>query len=517
VSRQAVAVSVRRSEAYSIRGRQTLDEPDDNQSYSSEIENGLCRNLEQINSIGSQTRIAPVRRAQRLNRRICSQSTVQNSVILPGALRAAKHFFSTAPIAAAYPRNRILPSWGTGIVRGAQTRVASVRCCDTVSRVSVKISLLTTDNRENFREYSKPDPWFGTAPEALLQGLSEVRDLEVHVTCCVQQKVRSPEKLASNIYYHSLLVPKPGWLRTGYQGCIRAVRAKLRQIRPDLVHGQGTERDCAVSAIFSGYRNVLTIHGNMRLIAKVNRARPFSYQWLAARLERFTLPRSDGIVCITNYTREAVQPVARRTWVIPNAVDASFFKLSPIPDAPPALLCVGNVSVRKNQQQLIRALDPLAEKYAFRLLFVGAAPPQDPYCAEFLRMLQTRSWCSYAGIADRESLKRYLSRAALLVLPSLEDNCPMVVLEAMAAGIPVAAASVGGVPELIQHEVTGLLFDPLDPAGIASAIQRTLDSPDTALDLARRAKQAAAESFHPRRVAERHLRVYQEILGNRGK
>jgi hypothetical protein len=72
----------------------------------------------------------------------------------------------------------------------------------------------------------------------------------------------SAEKLADNLWYHPLHVPKIGWLRTGYQGCIRAVRKKLREIRPDIAHGSETERECAISAVFSGLLNAVTIQGN---------------------------------------------------------------------------------------------------------------------------------------------------------------------------------------------------------------------------------------------------------------
>ena len=105
-------------------------------------------------------------------------------------------------------------------------------------------------------------------------------------------------------------------MRTLYQGCVRAVRRELAILRPDIVHGQGTERDCSLSAVFSGYPNVLTIHGNMRRVALVTQARPFSFYWLAAQLEAFAVKRTRGVICISNYTRELVKAEARQTWVV---------------------------------------------------------------------------------------------------------------------------------------------------------------------------------------------------------
>ena len=190
----------------------------------------------------------------------------------------------------------------------------------------MKIAILTTDNREAFREYHQPQPWFGTAPEALLQGFAQMPEVQVHVIGCTQRTmVSSPEKLADNIWFHSLVVPKIGWQRTLYQGCVRATKKKLRELRPDVVHGQGTERECSLGAVFSGFPNVLTIHGNIRLVARVNQSRPFSFWWNAARLEAFTLPRSQGVVCITRYTRDAVAGLAKKTWIVPNPGGRRFF------------------------------------------------------------------------------------------------------------------------------------------------------------------------------------------------
>jgi glycosyltransferase involved in cell wall biosynthesis len=379
----------------------------------------------------------------------------------------------------------------------------------------VKIAILTTDSREHFRDYNHPVPYFGTAPEALIQGFAGLAGYEVHVVSCTQQPVISPEKIAPNIYYHSLLVPKLGWMRTGYQGCLRAVRKKLSELQPDIVHGQGTERDCAVNAVFSGFPNVLTIHGNMRLVAQVNHAKLFSYYWLAARLEAFTLPRSQGVVCITNYTREAVAGLARKTWVVPNAVDGSFFAVRPEinPGQPPVILCVGHVCLRKNQNAFIRALDPLAARKPFRLVFLGGGLPDDPYVREFFDLLRTRPWCEHHGFVDREKLKTWLRQATLLALPSLEDNCPMTVLEAMAASVPVVAANVGGVPDLVADGKTGLLCDPLDAASMGGVVEKILAQPAFARGLAVAANRQAQERFHPSVIAHRHLEIYREVLG----
>jgi glycosyltransferase involved in cell wall biosynthesis len=381
----------------------------------------------------------------------------------------------------------------------------------------LKIAILTTDNRHHFGEFDRPEPWFGTAPEALLQGFAGLPEVEVHVVSCTQRPMKSPEKIALNIFYHSLHVPRLGWQRTLYQGCIRATRKKLRELRPDIVHGQGTERDCALAAVFSGFANVLTIHGNMRLVAKVNGSPPFTFWWNAARLEAFTLPRTNGVVCITNYTRAAVISRARRTWLVPNAVDGSFFEVRPQINAgqPPVLLCVGFICLRKNQNAFIRALDPLAAREKFRLVFLGGASHDEPYGREFFELLRSRPWCEHHGFVDRAQLKNWLRGATLLALPSLEDNCPMTVLEAAAAGVPVIAADVGGVPDLVADGETGLLCDPLDASSMVGAVEKILKRPDLARALAAKANQSARERFHPLVIARRHVEIYNEVLGGK--
>jgi glycosyltransferase involved in cell wall biosynthesis len=380
----------------------------------------------------------------------------------------------------------------------------------------IKVALLTTDSREHFKDYANPAPYFGTAPEALLEGFKSLQEeVEVHVVSCLQKTpASSPSKLAENIYYHALHVPNIGWMKTGYFGCIRAVRRKLQEIQPDFVHGQGTERDCAMCAVFSGFPNVLTIHGNMRLVAEFLRAKPLTYYWLASKLEKLGLQKTDGVIAISSYTQSNVAPYTRRTWLVPNAVHPSFFNLPRRPDSSPRIFCAANIGSRKNQVGLIKALDALAATAPIRLVFAGRGIDADSYYREFKQMVGERPWCEYLGALDRSALKTEMSRATVGVLPSFEDNCPMVILEATAAGLPFAASRVGGIPDLIEHRQTGLLFNPRQPESIRSSVESLISDNGLAEQLATSARAYAVSQFSAESVARRHLKVYHAVVAN---
>jgi hypothetical protein len=82
----------------------------------------------------------------------------------------------------------------------------------------MKVAFLAIDLRENNRSYSEVTPRFPGGIASLFDGFARLPEVEVHVISCLQQPLQSPEKLADNLWYHALPVPKIGWLRTGYQG-----------------------------------------------------------------------------------------------------------------------------------------------------------------------------------------------------------------------------------------------------------------------------------------------------------
>jgi glycosyltransferase involved in cell wall biosynthesis len=378
----------------------------------------------------------------------------------------------------------------------------------------MKIALLTTDNREHYRSYSETVPHFGTGPEALMQGFATMPELEVHVVSCTQKQMKSPERLAENIFFHSLYVPKMGWMRTLYQGCIRAVRRKLKVIKPDLVHGHGTERDCAISTIFSRFPNVVSIYGNMAELARLFKAPMASFGWLAAQMENATLKRTGGVICNSVYTESLVQPRAAKTWRVPHPVRQLFF------DAPPraaradkcVVVNVGWIIERKRQVELLGVARRLHEQgLDIEFQFIGSAP-KNPYASKFLELIrevETQGYAKYLGMKSTAELIALFDAAHGLVHFPNEEAFGIVVPEAMARELAFFGAQVGGIVDICDGVPCAKLFEGEDWDGLATGLAEWIRS---GYPKSTRAAQIMKARYHPCIIAQRHLDIYREVL-----
>jgi glycosyltransferase involved in cell wall biosynthesis len=379
----------------------------------------------------------------------------------------------------------------------------------------LKVAILTTDKRDHERDYANPVPGFGAAPEALLQGFALLPEVEVHVVSCVHRPVVSPEKIAPNIFYHSLVVPKLGWMRTLYAGCIRATRRKLREIQPDIVHGQGTELDCGISAARSGFPNVLTIHGNMKAIAQIYGAKLGSFHWLAEKLETAALRRTAGVFCNSVYTESLVATRAKKTWRVPNALRQDFFtpaykqKKSTVP----VLLNIGVVEPRKQQVKILESAQRLHDRgLNFEIWFVGDRAAHTEYGKAFSRELDKAEKGGYArhlGLLSTGRLIQTMDSADALVHFPTEEAFGLVAAEALARNLKFFGAKTGGVKEITEGVEGAELFPADDFSGLENAIARWLAAgalhPMNAADNMRK-------RYRPEVIARRHLEIYREVF-----
>jgi glycosyltransferase involved in cell wall biosynthesis len=380
----------------------------------------------------------------------------------------------------------------------------------------IKIAFIVPDNRDEFRRYEDPAPYFGTAPTALLDGFTQLADeCEIHVVNCVQRPLSTPEKIAPNIFYHTAIVPKWGWLRGGYLGCIQAIRRMLKKIQPDIVHGQGTERYCALSAVFSGFPNVVTIHGNMRSVARINGDAPFSYNWLAARLEGFVLPRTAGVFCNSAYTETQVAPLALKTWRVANPVRQIFFD-TPVsrPAKPvPVFLNVGTLTSYKRQREILTLFKKLWQRgLKFELRFAGNRENWTAYSTAFARELAMAEQAGYArhiGMLPADRLIVAMDNANALIHAPTEEAFGLVVAEALARNLKFFGSATGGIVDIADGVEGAELFAPQDWIEMEMAIvnwhQAGCSQPCSAARIMHM-------RYHPKVIARQHLEIYRQIV-----
>jgi colanic acid/amylovoran biosynthesis glycosyltransferase len=147
---------------------------------------------------------------------------------------------------------------------------------------------------------------------------------------------------------------------------------------------------------------------------------------------------------------------------------------SPVPDASERIICVGRLSPEKGQTGLLFAFAILRQTHPHAsLTFVGDGPDREALKALAIK-LDIDDSVEFAGrLPEIQTLTR-IAASDLLVLPSFMEGLPIVLMEAMALGVPVVASSVAGIPELVEDGKTGLLFAPSNWEDLASKIERLL-------------------------------------------
>jgi len=385
----------------------------------------------------------------------------------------------------------------------------------------LRVAMLVVDANDvsgsSTADPSSLSPVVHPAIQNLIEGLKSREDIEVEVV--YGRKSPGPEERRKEgaVQYVPLpysTLPVPG-IGGAYLGRTFALLRYLRESRPDVVHAQGTERESGLVAAICGRPSVLTLHGNFREIARTLNAKPFSYLWTNAKLEGWILPRINGVIAISKYTKDLVGDANREIRVVPNAVKNHYFSIRNEP-APGLVVCLASVDFRKNQISLLKAADRLASSNpAFRLQFWGGAAPS-PYLDEFMQELGKRPWATYEGSATTRHVETILASADLLVLPSIEENCPMVILEAMAAGVPVAACAVGGIPELIDNGVTGFLEAPAGIDRLVDQIGGVLKDRPLRASIAANGRAEAKARFAPEAIAESHVNFYRDLAAAGG-
>jgi glycosyltransferase involved in cell wall biosynthesis len=176
------------------------------------------------------------------------------------------------------------------------------------------------------------------------------------------------------------------------------------------------------------------------------------------------------------------------------------------------LLFVGRLVPYKGCQDVLYALQQLIKEWPGLELHIVGDGFNRSSLEQLVRTLGLHDRIMFRGWLTGDELVRAYQCATMLVVPSHEEAFGLVALEAMAAGTPVIATTVGAFPELIEHGRTGLLVKPQHPSQLAQQIDGLLRSPQWREAMASAAKEQVVPGYDWRHVARRMLAAYQDLL-----
>ena len=294
----------------------------------------------------------------------------------------------------------------------------------------------------------------------------------------------------------------------------RHIKSLLRQVNPDIVHFQGT----TFLAANCEQPSALTIHG----IAEKDALWDSRWgilcwlRWLLLRLtEDYGRRRVRNVILISEYVRRFLPSKnrIRKTWLIENPVADSYFDIERSFE-PGRIFCCSRIRPLKNILGMIRAFALIVQQFPHSHLRI-AGSPEAAYldaCKQQVQADNIRDKVHFLGNISIKDVQFELSKANCLVVPSFQENAPLTIAEAMAVGVPVVGAKVGGIPGMVEDGKTGFLVDSHDVKSISEAVSKILSDKILACSMGHRAKEAAKKRFSASIICEKTCQVYRELL-----
>jgi glycosyltransferase involved in cell wall biosynthesis len=257
-----------------------------------------------------------------------------------------------------------------------------------------------------------------------------------------------------------------------YYHCVMRVIEK-EKLKFDLIHCHGLYPDGFAAAKVAkdvGVPMVMHIHesGFRKSYRKYNR--PI----------RYVMDQADKLIAVSKFQYQTVTTVADefvgKMRVVYNGIDTEKFSPSAQASAGKStrMIFVGNLIEGKQIDILIKAIDRLKTKFSLALDVYGSGPKQKQY-QQLTWQLNLNHLVKFMGHIENDTLAETLKNYNLLVLPSHYETFGVVLIEAMACGLPVVATAVGAVPEIVDSDEVGILALPDNIDSLAQAIEKALN------------------------------------------
>lgn len=300
---------------------------------------------------------------------------------------------------------------------------------------------------------------------------------------------------------------------TGYYSFAKKARKIIKEIKPDILHVHGTEGAYFAPALKTKIPCIISIQG---IISEYIKIAPSFPGYIQASIERRAIKRTRYFGCRTKFDSSFVKKVNKNAIIfnLPEALNEVFYKYRWKRPSGLSLLFVGSVNRPKGFEDLIRALIKLRDIFPhLQLKVIGSVTPTyHKYLNEIIQEHDLAKNILWLGTKSPEEIALELSCSSFFVLPSLLDNSPNSLAEAMAVGIPSIATKVGGIPSMVNDQINGMLFEKHDIDKLNDIITYLVNNSEFQDKLSENARATAYERNYPPSVAQKYIEVYKQLI-----
>jgi colanic acid/amylovoran biosynthesis glycosyltransferase len=231
--------------------------------------------------------------------------------------------------------------------------------------------------------------------------------------------------------------------------------------------------------------------------------------------------RAAAVVTVSDYSVRLLQerfPESQgKIHRVYNGVDLARFSASDFAGSPPAIVSIGRLIEKKGFSDLVAACALLRSRgHRFECRIIGEGPLEEALRAQIAEA-GLGQYVELTGPQSQAEIAKCLGHATVFALPCTReadggmDNLPTVVMEAMAAALPVVSTPLAGIPEMVEDGVNGLLVADRNPTAVADAIERLLGNPEEARSLGNRGREIARKKFSIETSARQLEQLFETI------
>jgi colanic acid/amylovoran biosynthesis glycosyltransferase len=233
------------------------------------------------------------------------------------------------------------------------------------------------------------------------------------------------------------------------------------------------------------------------------------------------MQEANGVICISQFAKAQLMRISHpdhwsKLQVCRLGVDPALFEYRERSERKTVvdLLCVGRLSSAKCQVLLVQACAQLRDEgLNFSLTMVGDGPDR-PRIEQCIAEYKLEGYIHLTGSLNQVEVRAHFAQADIFVLPSLAEGIPVVLMEAMSSGVPCISTPVNGIPELIEHDRTGLLSTPGDVDSLALQLRRLIEDPALRLALATAGRAKVVKDFDLDINVAHLSRILESITGD---